>query len=86
MVPDPGAVLDWNRYAFVRFNPLRYVDPSGHMLCSPHRDNCGDEDDNSPWIDDQNSGNESQPTINNSPITYDETGLCVQGAGCSNYS
>lgn len=30
VVPDPGASQSWNRYAFVRNNPLRYTDPSGH--------------------------------------------------------
>jgi RHS repeat-associated protein len=30
LVPDPGLVLDYNRYMYVRGNPLRYTDPSGH--------------------------------------------------------
>jgi len=29
-VPDPGNALDYHRYAYVRFNPLKYTDPSGH--------------------------------------------------------
>jgi hypothetical protein len=31
LVPDPGLVLDYNRYMYVRGNPLRYTDPSGHF-------------------------------------------------------
>jgi hypothetical protein len=31
-VPNPGNPLDWDRYSYVRNNPLRYVDPSGHCL------------------------------------------------------
>jgi hypothetical protein len=31
-VPDPGNALDYHRYAYVRFNPLKYTDPSGHRL------------------------------------------------------
>jgi RHS repeat-associated protein len=30
IVPDPGASQSWNRFAFVRNNPLRNIDPSGH--------------------------------------------------------
>jgi RHS repeat-associated protein len=30
LVPDPGLVLDYNRYMYVRGNPLRYTDPTGH--------------------------------------------------------
>jgi len=30
IVPDPGTVIDYNRYTYSRANPLRFVDPSGH--------------------------------------------------------
>ncbi len=30
IVPQPGSPLDWDRYLFVRGNPLTYIDPSGH--------------------------------------------------------
>ncbi len=30
LIPDPGAVIDYNRFAYVRNNPLRFSDPSGH--------------------------------------------------------
>jgi RHS repeat-associated protein len=30
LVPDPGLVFDYNRYMYVRGNPLKYVDPTGH--------------------------------------------------------
>jgi RHS repeat-associated protein len=30
IIPDPYNSLDWNRYQYVRSNPLKYTDPSGH--------------------------------------------------------
>ncbi|MBC7252221.1 MAG: RHS repeat-associated core domain-containing protein, partial [Anaerolineae bacterium] len=32
LVPNPGDPQDLNRYAYVRNNPLRYTDPSGHYI------------------------------------------------------
>ena len=35
IVPEPYNPLDWDRYQYVRSNPIRYIDPSGHMIaCS----------------------------------------------------
>ena len=30
LVPDPGRVIDYNRFLYARGNPLKYRDPSGH--------------------------------------------------------
>jgi len=30
LVPETGNALDYHRYAYVRFNPLKYEDESGH--------------------------------------------------------
>jgi RHS repeat-associated protein len=35
IIPDPSNVLDYNRYAYGRGNPVKYNDPSGHF---PHTD------------------------------------------------
>ena len=32
LIIDPLNVLDWNRYAYARYNPVRYRDPSGHWI------------------------------------------------------
>jgi RHS repeat-associated protein len=31
LIPDPNNFWDYNRYMYVRGNPLRYNDPSGHI-------------------------------------------------------
>ena len=31
IIPDPGNSADWNRYAYVNYNPVRYNDPTGHI-------------------------------------------------------
>ena len=33
IVPDPGRLIDYNRFLYVRGNPLKYTDPSRH--CPP---------------------------------------------------
>lgn len=32
LIPDPGDQLAWDRYAYVKSNPIRYSDPSGHFI------------------------------------------------------
>ncbi len=34
IIPDPQNPLDYDRYSYVRNNPVRYNDPSGHKPCS----------------------------------------------------
>jgi hypothetical protein len=34
IIPDPASPQSLNRYSYVRNNPLRFVDPSGHVDCS----------------------------------------------------
>jgi len=31
IIPQPGIPMAWDRYSYVNSNPVRYVDPSGHM-------------------------------------------------------
>jgi len=30
IIPNPGNALDWDRYSYVRNNPVKYADPDGH--------------------------------------------------------
>jgi len=42
IIPEIGNPLDLNRYSYVRFNPLKYIDPSGHDPAFPMIDGiCG---------------------------------------------
>ena len=42
LIPDPGIPMDWNRYNFVRYNPLKYSDSSGHFTEDQLRQWYGD--------------------------------------------
>lgn len=33
MIPNPANPQDYNRFSYVRNNPARYTDPSGHIAC-----------------------------------------------------
>jgi RHS repeat-associated protein len=37
LVPEPGNVLDYHRYSYTRFNPLKYNDPTGHFTALTQR-------------------------------------------------
>lgn len=42
IIPDPADPQSWNRYAYVKNNPLKYVDPSGHQGCAANNQACWD--------------------------------------------
>ncbi len=50
IIPNPGDPVSFDRFAYVRNNPLKYVDPSGHnpkcgpdgVLCDNDKSNEGD--------------------------------------------
>jgi hypothetical protein len=31
-IPEPGNAGDWNRYAYVLYNPANFNDPTGHWI------------------------------------------------------
>jgi RHS repeat-associated protein len=46
IIPQPGNSADWDRYAYVLYNPMRYIDPSGHLTADQIQqwtDYCTDE-------------------------------------------
>jgi RHS repeat-associated protein len=40
IVPEPANPQDWNRFAYVSNNPLKYVDPSGHCKIGEYSEYC----------------------------------------------
>jgi RHS repeat-associated protein len=42
LIPDPDNFWDYNRYMYVRGNPLRWVDPTGHCAGDPNDPNNPD--------------------------------------------
>ncbi|HRJ45625.1 MAG TPA: RHS repeat-associated core domain-containing protein [Caldilineaceae bacterium] len=46
LVPDAGRVVDYNRFLYVRGNPLKYNDPSGHYSNEEIMQHYGCED----WV------------------------------------
>jgi RHS repeat-associated protein len=40
IIPNPNNPQDWNRYSYVRGNPIKYNDPSGHVLEMPNSGTC----------------------------------------------
>jgi RHS repeat-associated protein len=41
IVPNPTNPQSYNRYSYVRNNPLNMADPTGHYECDLETDNCG---------------------------------------------
>ena len=40
IVPEPGSSGGFNRFSYVRNNPLTRIDPTGHQDCENGEDNC----------------------------------------------
>ena len=72
MVPNSGDAASYDRYTYVRNNPVRYSDPSGHRITCGDGDagGCGGSYSFSSPITGLNSANKSGDTKKFSPL-YD---------------
>ena len=60
IIPDPYNPLDWNRYSYARYNPVKYTDPTGHIpacdkddwACQTHWDDPVVEEEPT-WTDEE---------------------------------
>jgi hypothetical protein len=46
LIPDPSNPQAWNRYSYVRNNPVNFNDPAGHFECNDPYGCDGPDDDN----------------------------------------
>ncbi len=44
IVPEPFNPLDWDRFSYVRNNPVNNTDPSGNIICEDSFDYCNPND------------------------------------------
>ena len=50
IVPDPYIPADWNKYTYVRDNPINYTDPSGHTPYGTKSYEVNDARDLTQWL------------------------------------
>jgi len=90
IVPEPGNSNDWDRYSYVRNNPIRYIDPTGHGPCTNGRMDCINPHNSAiPGLDPpaetpENQKAKAQITYNKKREYYQN---CLEnpGSGCPNY-
>ena len=82
LIPDPSNPLDFNRYGYARYNPVRFRDPSGHAVDAGCETVGCEMPKNPPLppVDDQKN-DDTNP--NDLLITFPEDGGFCIGNNCS---
>jgi RHS repeat-associated protein len=94
IIPQPGKPLDWDRYAYVNNNPIRNIDPSGHITQEEDQDagnilqqlEAFDVAIKIDWGTKQNKWNNGLWTLNELRMVLDAvTDLAISMGGSDNF-
>jgi RHS repeat-associated protein len=89
IVPDPGKASGFDRYAYVSNNPIRYNDPSGHVMAGECGEGRGCEKREKKTTNEQSKLNISSTNSDNKTrqtVSLMKPILLKGGVGSTNYS
>ena len=73
LIPEPSDSQSWNRYSYVRNNPLGYTDPSGFCESTQQDDEDRESDCGGPQLQDIPTHPSERATVENGNVTITAT-------------